>query len=142
MDFTRPAEPMLQLAEPAMQAECEGLCGRAWQSVAAKKRREVKYRKASTAFEALYGQPEDDNNEQEDDTDGEECSSEGEPLHNPPIVSISDVRRGGDCVHSTATRKRCTKTNDGGSKPSFPPLTESMTWKVRCESEELHAVNT
>lgn len=65
-----------------MQAECEGLCGRAWQSMAAKKRREVKYRNASTAFEALYGQPEDDNNEQEDDTDGEDCSSEG--------VSISD----------------------------------------------------
>ncbi|CAM9304338.1 unnamed protein product [Ectocarpus sp. 8 AP-2014] len=75
-----------------MQAECEGLCGRAWQSVAAKKRREVKYRKASTAFEALYGHQEDDNNEQEEDTDGEECSSDGEPRHNPPIVVSSGLQ--------------------------------------------------
>ncbi|CAM9190700.1 unnamed protein product, partial [Ectocarpus sp. 12 AP-2014] len=81
-----------QIAEPAMQAECEGLCGRAWQSVAAKKRREVEYRKASTAFEALYGHQEDDNNEQEEDTDGEECSSDGESHHNPPIVDSSGLQ--------------------------------------------------
>ncbi|CAM9492938.1 unnamed protein product, partial [Ectocarpus sp. 4 AP-2014] len=86
------AELADQVTEPAMQAECEGLCGRAWQSVAAKKRREVKYRKASTAFEALYGHREDDNNEQEEDTGGEECSSDGEPHHNPPIVISSGLQ--------------------------------------------------
>ncbi|CAM9325930.1 unnamed protein product, partial [Ectocarpus sp. 12 AP-2014] len=72
-----------QIAEPAMQAECEGLCGRAWQSVAAKKRREVEFRKASTAFEALYGHQQDD---------GEESSSDGEPHHNPPIVDSSGLQ--------------------------------------------------
>ncbi|CAM9371805.1 unnamed protein product [Ectocarpus fasciculatus] len=81
-----------QLAEAAMQAECEGLCGRAWQSVAAKNRREIKYRHASTAFEALYGQPEDGNDEHEDDTDGEECSSEEKSQHNRPIDGSSGLQ--------------------------------------------------
>ena len=62
-----------QLAELAIRAECEGLSGRAWLSVANKKRQEAVQRRASAAFRALY-------DEQRNDTVGRcgEGEAEGE----------------------------------------------------------------
>lgn len=44
----------LQLAEPAIRADCEGLLGRAWRSTAMKIEQGAKHRQASTGFKALY----------------------------------------------------------------------------------------
>ena len=60
-----------QLAELAIRAECEGLSGRAWLSVANKKRQEAVQRRAPAAFRALY-------DEQRNDTVGRCGEGEGE----------------------------------------------------------------
>lgn len=54
----------LQLAEPAIRADCEGLLGRAWQSIATNIQEEVKQRQASTALKALYDEIKTEDNKQ------------------------------------------------------------------------------
>lgn len=52
----------LQLGEPAIRADCQGLLGRAWRSIAMKMEQEAKHRQASTAFKALYDEKKTDDN--------------------------------------------------------------------------------
>ena len=74
---------LLQLAEPAIRAESEGLLGHAWRGVAAKVGQETKRRQASTAFAALYderqperAEPHDEDSKQ--DKEGRPHRQEGE----------------------------------------------------------------
>lgn len=88
---------LLQLAEPAIRAESEGLLGHAWRGVAAKVGQETKRRQASTAFAALYdeqqperAEPHDEDSKQDKEGRPHRQEGENERIGNDSSTPVHD----------------------------------------------------
>lgn len=126
-DSRGPFAGCFQLAEPAILAECEGLSGRAWLSMAANSRQEAVRRQASAAFRALYderrdpragrgeekgggggGGEEEGGNRQDDSIDEQRRSGEEDGLLQDEGEGREQPRQGADrrreALESTAQR--------------------------------------